>query len=969
MTFQKNFYILRNMNEPTKRCPFCDEEIRLNAIKCKHCGSFITDSKVHASSNTAVRQALINRFEIVEEIGRGGMGVVYKARQLRLDRFVALKVLPQHLVHYEDYLKRFHEEARKAAQLDHPNIVKVYDEGEENGVHFIAMQYIDGQNLKDIIVKNGPLTAPTMLPWLKPITEALGYAHKKGMIHRDIKSANILISQEGRAMLTDFGIARFVEDAQRTRADVTQLTRPGTILGTLQFMSPEQVQGKPVDARSDIYSLGVAMYQCLTGELPFRGDTDWSAMHKINNETPTAPRSLRADIPPALEAIVLRCMNKKAENRFQSCSELLAELELVEPAAERVPALKPKVSIPPPAVPAPQSTVTILPSPGLPQPPPKTFAWRRMAFAGAGVAIIAIVAILFLMKRENMGPGWKELTEVSRIRVKQLLRTADSLYKNDNLIDPVANNAWKSCQEALALHRENKVALEQLAKVQARLQEHAQSLQNRGDYNAAKNLVHRSLRYFTNDGALLKLDRRIDIQILEQQAKDYAAKQQYVAPARNNACETCKKILALDSLNLTAQNILKEAKIWLLQEGDKLKQAGQRQLAAGKYRQGLNCFPNDPDFLASLKDIAITGKCTEMLAEAEKALTQGAWKLAWNKSAGLKKDCLDEQTALDFQQRVIQGAQDEAETLGRQGKFDAALERYRLLKNQFDSKRDLAADEAAVYERWGDDLFTKKLNREAWEKYQAALRNKPEDKPLMARLQKVKDERIKWLDIDRVLVAGGAFEMGDNDGEKDERPAHTVNLSDFYMSIYEITFEQYEIFCKASGNNLPGNNKYGRGKQPVIVNWSEAKVFCSWLTQRTGVTVELPTEAQWEYAARERGKRMKWAGTDVESDLALYAWHRGSTTQPVGQKRPNALGLFDMSGNVYEWCRDGYDENFYKRSSPNDPEAPYKSKVVRRGGSALSPGPALRNTNRGKSDANKADSDNLPTGFRIVCSN
>jgi serine/threonine protein kinase len=267
---------------------FCDEEIRANAIKCKHCGSFLTDTAgMAAFSKTAIRQALMARFEIIDEIGRGGMGVVYKAIQKNLNRPVALKILPQHLIHQEEFLKRFHGEAQKAAQLNHKNIITVYDEGEEHGVHFISMEFIDGQNLKDVIVRNGPLPVATMMQWIKPVVDALGYAHNKSMIHRDIKSANILISKEGRPVLTDFGIARVMEDAQATRsAEASPLTRPGTILGTLQYMSPEQVQGKGVDGRSDIYSMGVVMYQCLIGELPFRGDTDWSAMHKITSEAP-----------------------------------------------------------------------------------------------------------------------------------------------------------------------------------------------------------------------------------------------------------------------------------------------------------------------------------------------------------------------------------------------------------------------------------------------------------------------------------------------------------------------------------------------------------------------------------------------------------------------------------------------------------------------------------------------------------
>jgi len=955
------------MSEPTKRCPFCDEEIRVNAIKCKHCGSTLPDAAgMAAFSKTAVRQALMARYEIIEEIGRGGMGVVYKALQKNLNRFVALKVLLQHLIHSEEFLKRFHSEAQKAAQLSHPNIITVFDEGEEHGVHFIAMQYIDGQNLKDIVVQKGPLQLPTMMQWMKPMAEALGYAHQKGMIHRDIKSANILISKDGRPFLSDFGIARIIDDSQITRAaEVSQLTLPGTTLGTPQYMSPEQIQGKPVDGRSDIYSLGVVMYQCLTNELPFRGDTEWSTMLKITTEAPTPPRGIRTDIPKAIEAIVLRCMAKNAAERYQNCDELLAALTRGEGESS-------KTAMPIMPTPTRELERTLIAEPPVEQPAgnkKKLSArdWKKAAIGVATLAVLGIVLliVLKLVRGRDPGPGWKELPEADKKRVERLLQIADTLYQNNKLLDPPGNNAWEKYREVLAIHRNNQFAHEQLDLIRNDLLGKSGALQERGDYVAAKNLMQRGLECFPADSALQGAVRHLDVLMLEQSAKEYASRRQYISPPTGNAYEVCQKILALDQQNIAAQEILQSIESWFLQEGENLAGAGQQKLAAEKYRQALQFFPKNSEFAKRREEIAGKQQFNDALAEADKSRRQKDWRRAWNKSVELKNIFPEEQSGLDLQNRIINGLLGEADNLSQRGNYEQAMECYSLLK-QFDPQQSTTAGEARVCERWGDALFGKRLYLEAIKKYQAA--NKAD------KVQKAETERGKWLEIDLVFVPGGAFEMGDTfgDGEGDEKPVHQVRLNDFDLSKYEITFNQFDAFCLATNRKKPSDNGWGRGTRPVInIAWNDAKAFCTWLAQRTGANVRLPTEAEWEYAALAGGKKMKWAGTDSDAELDQFVWHIVNShgkTQPVGQKKPNGLGLFDMSGNVGEWCLDGYDEKFYKNSPPANPLAPYKGKkVVRRGGSAGDAKINLRCASRSFSEPNPNKWD-FPTGFRIVCS-
>lgn len=228
---------------------------------------------------TFVKLALANKYEIISEIGRGGMANVYKAKQKSLGRLVALKVFHQSMVHDKELFERFQREARIYATLKHPNIVNIYDVGYENGYHFISMEYISGENLLRLIRQRGKLEPEQTVKIIVSIAEALDYAHNKGIIHRDIKSSNILISEGGEIYLTDFGIAHAAHEAEITVREEA--------LGTPQYMSPEQIELEELDGRTDYYSLGVVMYECLTGHVPFSASNPLLVLDKIRtSDTP-----------------------------------------------------------------------------------------------------------------------------------------------------------------------------------------------------------------------------------------------------------------------------------------------------------------------------------------------------------------------------------------------------------------------------------------------------------------------------------------------------------------------------------------------------------------------------------------------------------------------------------------------------------------------------------------------------------
>ncbi len=312
------------------KCPKCQYENPEDTLYCGKCSTPLKPLEEISPSLTKTLQTPIKdlikgstfagRYQIIEELGRGGMGVVYKAEDSKLKRRVALKFLPSELTHIPEVKERFMREAQAAAALDHPNICTVHEFDEAEEKTFISMAYIEGQSLKKKI-ESGPLELDEALSTALQVAEGLKGAHKKGVVHRDIKSANIMVTDEGQVKIMDFGLARMTGS--------TLITKEGMAMGTIAYMSPEQARGEEVDHRSDIWSFGVVLYEMFSGQLPFKGTQDQAVVYSILKEKPKAITDLRSEIPMSIDQVVSKALEKNPDDRYQQIDDLIDDLKSI----------------------------------------------------------------------------------------------------------------------------------------------------------------------------------------------------------------------------------------------------------------------------------------------------------------------------------------------------------------------------------------------------------------------------------------------------------------------------------------------------------------------------------------------------------------------------------------------------------------------------------------------------------------
>ncbi|MGD9214461.1 MAG: SUMF1/EgtB/PvdO family nonheme iron enzyme [Desulfobacteraceae bacterium] len=789
-------------------------------------------------------------YTIEKEIGEGGMATIYLALQESLQRKVVLKVMAPALAADATFGDRFTREARTVAQLNHPNILSVYDVGTSGFNHYIAMEYADHGDLK-LRIQQG-LTGENALGILKQVARALAHAHGKGFVHRDIKPENVLFRSDGGAVLSDFGIAKAI----RSR---THITKTGTSIGTPHYMSPEQIQGKPVDARSDLYSLGIVFHEMLTGQVPYDASETIAIAYKhVHDVVPDLPTSLGAYQP-----IIDRLLAKEPSRRFQSAQELIAEITRAQSGKKLKRAARPTVAM-----------ATRAAKPAARHRSGSGFKW---AATGAVLSLL-LGAALFTISEAPAFPD-----------IKRTINAAVSRLEHLKSLKPKV-----SANEISTAFRDNLTDRQSLEKLQPG------KLLVKTIPEAAQIRILNIDRPFSQ-GMLLEPGRYK----LEVSAQNYLKKQQWVTIGGKLEKQYILELTALGIIDVSA-----------VPEG------------ASVYLDG--------------KPVGTTPCRIPGLAD-------GTYSLHFEK-----------ENYMPLSKKVPV----------RIGGIHKVHVRMMSVRNYRRYEQ---------YLQGGQTAMANGNKENALKAFNSALALKPEDSAALKGLKTTKQlpnhgqTFTNHFGMKFIYIAPATFFMGSPPTEPGRDPderRHKVTLTKgYWLQATEVTQGQWQALM---GNNPSRFKDAGKDFPVENVSFGDVQKFIKRLNDASASEqYRLPTEAEWEYGARGGSSEafanggISGLGCGQDDKLRKTAWYCGTAgerTHSVGQKRSNAWGLYDMHGNVWEWCGDWY--GAYPFGEVIDPKGPLDGKYrISRGGSWYDGAGLCRSAYRGRFSPGRRSGD---LGFRLV---
>ena len=837
-------------------------------------------------------------YTIDEKIGTGGMAEVYLGHQISIDRPVAIKIMSPKLAVDESFAKRFIKEANVGA-LTHPNIITVYDAGRVDSYYYIVMEYIGGGDLAEKISAQ-QLTFEQKIEIVKQIATALGYSYSKGFIHRDVKPENILFREDGTPVLADFGIAKAVTSA-------TNITSVGTIIGSPYYMSPEQTRGQEVDHRSDLYSLGVVLYELLTGTKPFDSDDNYAIGYKHVNELPPPLPPQLARYQPVLEKVLAKDPNQ----RYQNSAEFIAAIDAVFgnfSAANSAIGDNGQATVIQPAFNAQSSDDRYYPQAESQSAGARVYNRRKTdrheASDSNGSKLMPLFAIIFTLLVIGGGAGlylyspWSpvdsEVQDKSSAQTTQLSPEAES----DSQDSGASGLATKTNSENLADSTIQDSSTTQLASTK------------QGDDDSLKQ-------------QLLEKERLEQIRIEQEKAEQQRRQQQAQQRQRN---EEQRRRDEEQRQKNEEQRRLAQQKI----EQQKLKQKQKEQEKQAK--------------LAKIKGLLSKGKSRTI---QEKLLSPKKDSAYYYYKQALKLDANNSSAK--------SGIENIADLLEIELNQAFGNEKYSYVED-----KAIKLSKYPEFKEFAQQYLAK------------AKQMKAQHKPLNP--NEIQDKLVgggKGPVL--VKIPTGGFIMGDTQGtdtEGDEKPIHDVTIGkSIAIGKYEITFDQYEIFARTTGRTIPADNGYGRGLRPVInVTWHDATAYAEWLSAQTGRKYRLPTEAEWEYAARANTQTDYFWGNSIgRKNANCYGCSGGfdnKKTAKVGSYQANAYGIHDMHGNVWEWVQDCWHDRY--DNAPSDGSAWEVAQCggrVLRGGSWKTYPLFVRSSNRDWYESNRSSNQ---FGFRVV---